>query len=68
MKGELVNIIINKIDTDKRFLLSVFNLDSGLYLYKYYPATKILEKGGKVISFSDLIKKHPTGKGVVLLG
>ena len=31
-------------------------------------ATKILEKGGKVISFSDLIKKHLTGKGVVLLG
>jgi large subunit ribosomal protein L18e len=24
--------------------------------------------GGKIISFSDLIKKHPTGKGVVLLG
>jgi len=31
-------------------------------------ATKILEKGGKVVSFSDLIQKHPTGKGVVLLG
>ncbi|PIW34413.1 MAG: 50S ribosomal protein L18e [Nitrosopumilales archaeon CG15_BIG_FIL_POST_REV_8_21_14_020_33_23] len=31
-------------------------------------ATKILEKGGKVISFSELIEKNPTGKGVVLLG
>jgi len=31
-------------------------------------ATKILEKGGKIISFSDLIKNHPTGKGVILLG
>ncbi len=31
-------------------------------------ATKILEKGGKIVSFSDLIEKHPTGKGVVLLG
>ena len=28
----------------------------------------ILEKGGKIVSFSDLIAKHPTGKGVVLLG
>ena len=43
MKGELVNTIINKIDTDKRFLLSVFDLDTGTYLYKYQPATKILE-------------------------
>jgi large subunit ribosomal protein L18e len=31
-------------------------------------ATKILEKGGKVITFSELIEKNPTGKGVVLLG
>jgi large subunit ribosomal protein L18e len=31
-------------------------------------ATKILEKGGKIVSFSDVIKKNPTGKGVVLLG
>ncbi|MBA0908561.1 MAG: 50S ribosomal protein L18e [Nitrosarchaeum sp.] len=31
-------------------------------------ASKVLEKGGKVITFADLIKKHPTGKGVVLLG
>ncbi len=31
-------------------------------------ATKILESGGELISFSELIKKNPTGKGVVLLG
>jgi large subunit ribosomal protein L18e len=31
-------------------------------------ATKILEKGGKLVSFSDVIEKNPTGKGVVLLG
>ena len=31
-------------------------------------ATKILENGGKLISFSELIEKSPTGKGVVLLG
>ncbi len=31
-------------------------------------ATKILEKGGKVVTFSELIEKNPTGKGVILLG
>jgi len=31
-------------------------------------ATKITENGGKLISYSELIKKNPTGKGVVLLG
>ena len=31
-------------------------------------ATKITENGGKLISYSDLIKENPTGKGVVLLG
>jgi len=29
---------------------------------------KIIEKGGKIITHSDLIKQNPTGKGVVLLG
>jgi len=31
-------------------------------------ANKIIESGGKLSSFSDLIEKNPTGKGVVLLG
>jgi large subunit ribosomal protein L18e len=31
-------------------------------------ANKIIEKGGKIISYSDLIEQNPTGKGVVLLG
>ena len=31
-------------------------------------ASKILESGGTLASYSDLIEKHPTGKGVVLLG
>ncbi len=31
-------------------------------------ATKIIQSGGKLISFSELIEKNPTGKGVVLLG
>jgi len=31
-------------------------------------ANKIIENGGKLISYSDLIEQNPTGKGVVLLG
>ena len=31
-------------------------------------ANKIIESGGNLISFSELIEKNPTGKGVVLLG
>ncbi len=29
---------------------------------------KIIDNGGKLISFSDLIEQNPTGKGVILLG
>ena len=31
-------------------------------------ANKIIERDGKIISYSDLIEQNPTGKGVVLLG
>ena len=31
-------------------------------------AKKITEKGGKIITHSDLIEQNPTGKGVVFLG
>jgi len=31
-------------------------------------ANKIIDSGGKLISFSDLIEQNPAGKGVVLLG
>lgn len=31
-------------------------------------ATKILETGGKIMNFSEMINKFPTGKGVVMLG
>ena len=31
-------------------------------------ANKIIDKGGKLINYSDLIEQNPTGKGVVLLG
>ena len=31
-------------------------------------ANKIIESGGKLTTYSNLIEKNPTGKGVVLLG
>ena len=31
-------------------------------------ASKITEKGGKIINYENLIEQNPTGKGVVLLG
>jgi large subunit ribosomal protein L18e len=31
-------------------------------------ARKITESGGKVVTFDDLINKHPNGKGVRILG
>ena len=29
---------------------------------------KILEPGGKILSYSELIKNHPTGNGVTIIG
>ncbi len=31
-------------------------------------ANKIIESGGTIISFSEMIKKFPTGKGVIIIG
>lgn len=31
-------------------------------------AKKIIESGGKIISFSEMIEKYPTGKGVNIIG
>ena len=31
-------------------------------------AQKILQQGGNVLSYSELIKNHPTGKGVTIIG
>ena len=38
-----LNAVINNINTKERFLLSVYDLNQGEYLYKYYPAPQILE-------------------------
>ena len=31
-------------------------------------AQKILEQGGKILSYSELVKNYPTGKGVTIIG
>ena len=31
-------------------------------------AQKVIQTGGKVLSYAELIKTHPTGKGVVIIG
>ncbi|MFB5598252.1 MAG: 50S ribosomal protein L18e, partial [Nitrosopumilaceae archaeon] len=31
-------------------------------------ATKILESGGKILNFENMIEQFPTGKGVTMLG
>jgi len=31
-------------------------------------ANKIIQKGGEIITYSDMIKKYPTGKGVIIFG
>ena len=31
-------------------------------------AQKILQQGGKILSYSELVKNHPTGKGVTIIG
>ena len=31
-------------------------------------AKKIIQNGGKIMAYSDMIKKFPTGKGVIIFG
>ena len=31
-------------------------------------ANKIIQSGGNIITYSDMIKKFPTGKGVIIFG
>ena len=52
--------------------LSNGNIPHKIALYSFSisnsAANKIIDNGGKLISFSDLIEQNPTGKGVLLLG
>ena len=31
-------------------------------------ANKIIKTGGSIVTYSDMIKKYPTGKGVIIFG
>ena len=31
-------------------------------------AKKVIQTGGKIMTYSDMIKKYPTGKGVIIFG
>jgi len=53
-------------------VLGTGNVPHKITLYSFSisnsAADKIIDNGGKLISYSDLIEQNPTGKGVVLLG
>lgn len=53
-------------------VLGTGNISHKITLYSFSisnsAANKILDAGGKIINYSELIEKTPTGKGVVLLG
>ena len=53
-------------------VLGTGNIDHKITLYSFSisnsAAAKITERGGEIISYSKLIEKNPTGKGVILLG
>ena len=53
-------------------VLGTVNISHKITLFSFSisnsAANKIIDNGGKLISYSDLIEQNPTGKGVVLLG
>ena len=53
-------------------VLGTGNISHKITLYSFSisdsAANKIIENGGKLISYSKLIEENPTGKGVILLG
>jgi large subunit ribosomal protein L18e len=53
-------------------VLGTGNISHKITLYSFSisdsAANKIIENGGKLISYSKLIEENPTGRGVVLLG
>ena len=53
-------------------VLGTGNISHKITLYSFSisntAATKILEKGGRIITHSEIIESNPTGKGVILLG
>ena len=44
-----------------KITLSSFSMSTGA-------ANKIIKSGGNIMTYSDMIKKFPTGKGVIIFG
>ena len=69
---------INKITKENNVLfvpgkvLGTGNLSHKITLCSFSMSTtaakKIIQTGGKVMAYSDMIKKYPTGKGVIIFG
>ena len=69
---------INKITKENNVLfvpgkvLGTGNISHKITLCSFSMSTtaakKIIKTGGKVMTYSDMIKKYPTGKGVIIFG
>ena len=69
---------INKITKDNDILfvpgkvLGTGNISHKITLSSFSmsvtAAKKIIQTGGNIITYSDMIKKYPTGKGVIIFG
>lgn len=75
----LVNVTrINRVTSDNDIIivpgkvLGTGNISHKVTLCSFAISTtaakKIKEAGGKIVSYSDLISKYPTGKGVKIIG
>ncbi len=75
----IVNLTrINKITKDNDVLfvpgkvLGTGNISHKIILSSFSISTtaakKIIQTGGKIMTYSDMIKKYPTGKGVMIFG
>ena len=75
----IVNLTrINKITKDNDVLfvpgkvLGTGNISHKIILSSFSMSTtaakKIIQTGGKIMTYSDMIEKYPTGKGVMIFG
>ena len=76
---KIVNLTrINKITKDNDVLfvpgkvLGTGNISHKIILSSFSISTtaakKIIQTGGTIMTYSDMIKKYPTGKGVIIFG
>ena len=76
---KIVNLTrINKITKDNDVLfvpgkvLGTGNISHKIILSSFSMSTtaakKIIQTGGTIMTYSDMIKKYPTGKGVMIFG